>query len=184
MKVIVEKNYDELSKRAANILEKEIRNKPDIVLGLATGSTPIGTYNELIKAHKEYGLDFSKVKTFNLDEYVGLDGEHLNSYRYFMNEKLFDHININKENTYIPPNGRVKNLDDYCKEYDNDIDRAGGIDIQILGIGTNGHIAFNEPADRLSVGTSIVNLTESTIKDNSRFLILWMKYQRLLLQWG
>ncbi len=168
MKVIVEKNYDELSKRAANILEKEIRNKPDIVLGLATGSTPIGTYNELIKAHKEYGLDFSKVKTFNLDEYVGLDGEHLNSYRYFMNEKLFDHININKENTYIP-NGRVKNLDDYCKEYDNDIDRAGGIDIQILGIGTNGHIAFNEPADRLSVGTSIVNLTESTIKDNSRF---------------
>ncbi len=168
MKVIVEKNYDELSKRAANILEKEIRNKPDIVLGLATGSTPIGTYNELIKAHKEYDLDFSKVKTFNLDEYVGLDGEHLNSYRYFMNEKLFDHININKENTYIP-NGRVKNLDDYCKEYDNDIDRAGGIDIQILGIGTNGHIAFNEPADRLSVGTSIVNLTESTIKDNSRF---------------
>ena len=135
---------------------------------MATGSTPIGTYNELIKAHKEYGLDFSKVKTFNLDEYVGLDGEHLNSYRYFMNEKLFDHININKENTYIP-NGRVKNLDDYCKEYDNDIDRAGGIDIQILGIGTNGHIAFNEPADRLSVGTSIVNLTESTIKDNSRF---------------
>lgn len=168
MKVIVEKNYDELSKRAAHILEEEIRNNPDIILGLATGSTPIGTYKELIKAYKERNLDFSKVSTFNLDEYIGLDGDHPNSYRYFMNNELFDHINIKKENTHIP-NGRAQNPKDYCIEYDNDIENAGGIDIQILGIGTNGHIAFNEPAEELSAGTSIVQLTESTIRDNSRF---------------
>lgn len=168
MKLIVEKNYEELSKRAAEILKKEIRINPQIVLGLATGSTPMGTYKELIKAHENEGLDFSQVETFNLDEYVGLDGDHPNSYRYFMNEELFKHININLENTHIP-NGKAKNLESYCKEYDKDIKEAGGIDIQILGIGTNGHIAFNEPADELSVGTSIVNLTESTIKDNSRF---------------
>ncbi len=168
MKVIVEKNYDELSKRAASLLEEEIRNNPELVLGLATGSTPVGTYEELIRAHRERGLDFSKVSTFNLDEYIGLDGEHPNSYRYFMNEKLFDHININKEKTYVP-NGKAQNPIDYCAEYDGDIERAGGIDIQILGIGTNGHIAFNEPADELSVGTSVVQLTKSTIEDNSRF---------------
>lgn len=168
MKLIVEKNYEELSKRAAEILKKEIRINPQIVLGLATGSTPMGTYKELIKAHENEGLDFSQVETFNLDEYVGLDGDHPNSYRYFMNEELFKHININLENTHIP-NGKAKNLESYCKEYDKDIKEAGGIDIQILGIGTNGHIAFNEPADELSVGTSIVNLTESTIRDNSRF---------------
>lgn len=168
MKLIVEKNYEDLSKRVAEIIKKEIRTNPKTILGLATGSTPIGTYQELIKAHKEEGLDFSKVQTFNLDEYVGLDGEHPNSYRYFMNEEFFKHININLENTHIP-NGKVSNLESYCREYDKDIEKAGGIDIQILGIGTNGHIAFNEPADELSVGTSIVNLTDSTINDNSRF---------------
>lgn len=168
MKLFVEKNYDALSQRASRILIEEIRKKKDIVLGLATGSTPIGTYKELIKAHVENGLDFSKVKSFNLDEYIGLDGNHPSSYRYFMDEELFNHINIDKSNTYVP-NGRAENLEQYCKEYDKLIEDCGGIDIQVLGIGTNGHIAFIEPAEELVTCTSVVKLKENTIKDNSRF---------------
>ncbi|MDR7870456.1 MAG: glucosamine-6-phosphate deaminase [Tissierellaceae bacterium] len=168
MKLFVEKNYDALSQRASKILIEEILSNKDIVLGLATGSTPIGTYNELIKAHVENGLDFSNVKSFNLDEYVGLDGNHPSSYRYFMDNELFNHINILKSNTYVP-DGKAKNPDEYCKEYDRLIDENGGIDIQVLGIGTNGHIAFIEPADELATGTSIVKLNDSTINDNSRF---------------
>ncbi|HLS52923.1 MAG TPA: glucosamine-6-phosphate deaminase, partial [Tissierellaceae bacterium] len=168
MEVIVKKDYESLSKQVAEILAEEIRKKPDIKLGLATGSTPVGTYEELIKLHKQKGLDFSKVKTFNLDEYIGLSGDHPNSYRYFMNDILFDHINIKKENTFIP-NGKARDPKKECKAYDKLIEEAGGIDIQILGIGTNGHIAFNEPAEELSAGTSVVDLTENTIKDNSRF---------------
>lgn len=168
MEVIVKKDYESLSKQVAEILAEEIRKKPDINLGLATGSTPVGTYEELIKLHKQKGLDFSKVKTFNLDEYIGLSGDHPNSYRYFMNDILFDHINIKKENTFIP-NGKARDPKKECKAYDKLIEEAGGIDIQILGIGTNGHIAFNEPAEELSAGTSVVDLTENTIKDNSRF---------------
>ena len=168
MKVIVEKDYDSLSKTTAQFLASKIKIKPNIVLGLATGSTPKGTYRELIKLHREEGLDFSKVRTFNLDEYVGLDGEHPNSYRYFMNVFLFNHININRDNIFVP-DGKTKELEKYCKKYDRLIEKSGGIDIQILGIGTNGHIAFNEPADELSTGTSIVNLTKNTIRDNSRF---------------
>ncbi len=168
MKLFVEKDYEALSKRASQILIKEIQNKEDIVLGLATGSTPIGTYKELIKAHKEGGLDFSKVISINLDEYVGLNGDHPSSYRYFMDTELFNHINIDKSNTHVP-NGKAENLDEYCKEYDRLIQENAGIDLQILGIGTNGHIAFIEPADELITCTSIVKLKESTIKDNSRF---------------
>ncbi len=168
MKLIIENNYEELSKRAASILKEEIEKKPDIILGLATGSTPIGTYKELIGFHKEGDLDFSQVRSFNLDEYIGLDGSHPNSYRHFMNEELFNHINIDLDNTHIP-NGRAKDLEDHCKEYDEYIEQSGGIDIQILGIGSNGHIAFNEPARELNLGTSVVDLTESTISDNARF---------------
>lgn len=168
MKLFVEKNYDALSERASKILIEEISKKKDIVLGLATGSTPIGTYKELVKAHVENGLDFSNVISFNLDEYVGLDGNHPSSYRYFMDEKLFNHINILKSNTYVP-DGKAENLDEYCKEYDRLIEEKGGVDIQILGIGSNGHIAFIEPSEELSPYTSIVKLNESTINDNSRF---------------
>lgn len=168
MKLIIEKDYNELSKRVADILKTEIKANPQIVLGLATGSTPIGAYKELIKLHKEEELDFSEVKTFNLDEYIGLSGNHPNSYRHFMNEELFKHININIENVHIP-NGKAKDMEEHCKEYDGYIEKAGGIDIQVLGIGTNGHIAFNEPAKELNLGTSIVDLTESTINDNARF---------------
>ncbi len=168
MELIVAKDYEELSQRAAKIIKEEIVKNPNIVLGLATGSTPIGTYKELIRFHNESGLDFSGVKTFNLDEYVGLDGEHPGSYRYFMDKELFSQINIKIENTNVP-DGKASNLEDYCKEYDKAVEEAGGIDIQVLGIGTNGHIAFIEPAEEISLYTSIAKLNESTIKDNSRF---------------
>ena len=168
MKLFVEKNYDDLSESASKILIEEIEKNKNIVLGLATGSTPIGTYKRLIKAHKEKGLDFSKAKSFNLDEYVGLNGNHPSSYRYYMDNEFFNHINIGKSNTFVP-NGKAENLEEYCKEYDRLIEENGGIDMQILGIGTNGHIAFIEPSEELVTCTSIVKLKESTIIDNSRF---------------
>lgn len=168
MKVIVERNYDEMSKKASEIIAMEVKNNPHAILGLATGSTPIGTYKELIRMHKEENLDFSKIKTFNLDEYVGLDGDHPNSYRYFMDEELFNHVNIAKENTNVP-DGKTKDLLSFCKDYDKRIEEAGGVDLQLLGIGSNGHIAFNEPADELSANTSIAKLTEETINANARF---------------
>ena len=168
MKLFVEKNYEALSERAGKILIEEIVKKKDIVLGLATGSTPIGTYKELIKAHVEDGLDFSQVKSFNLDEYIGLGGDHPNSFRYFMDDTFFNHINILKSNTYVP-DGKAADFATYSKEYDELIKENGGVDIQILGIGSNGHIAFNEPAEELSVGTCVVQLNESTINDNARF---------------
>lgn len=168
MKLIIEKNYDDLSKRAANIIINQMKSNPQTTLGLATGSTPLGMYKELIQAYKKGEIDFSQVKTFNLDEYIGLDGNHPSSYRCFMDNELFNHINIKKENTYVP-NGRAKDMEKYCEEYDRIIDQNGGIDIQILGIGSNGHIAFVEPGKELSIGTSIRKLRETTIRDNSRF---------------
>ncbi len=168
MRVIVKKDYESISKEAANIIKDEMVKNPNIVLGLATGSTPVGMYQELIRFHKEEGLDFSNVTTFNLDEYVGIDDDHPNSYHYFMKDVLFDHININMENTFVP-DGKAEDSESYCREYDRLIEEKGGIDIQILGIGENGHIAFNEPDKKLNVGTSIVDLTQSTIEANSRF---------------
>lgn len=168
MKIIVKKNYEEISKEAASIIGGIVKENPVAVLGLATGSTPIGTYKELIRMHKEEGLDFSKIRSFNLDEYIGLSGDNPNSYRYFMNDQLFNHININKENTKVP-DGKAVDFDKYCREYDEMIESSGGIDIQILGIGSNGHIAFNEPDHVLSVGTTTVDLTQETINDNARF---------------
>ena len=168
MELIIEKDYDGLSKSAAKIVSEEIKSKLNTVLGLATGSTPVGLYKELIKLHKEDGLDFSKVTTFNLDEYVGIDKENPNSYHYFMKDNLFDHINIDPKNIFIP-DGQAKDLEKYCKKYDELIEEKGGIDLQILGIGENGHIAFNEPDKKLNLNTSIVKLTESTIQANSRF---------------
>lgn len=168
MKLIVEKDYESMSKVAGRIFIEAIEKNPEIVLGLATGSTPIGMYEEIIRAHKENGLDFSRVKSFNLDEYVGLSSDSPYSYGYFMKDKLFNHINIKEENTVVP-DGKVKDLEKYCKEYDETIAKAGGIDIQILGVGENGHIAFNEPDEELSIGTNVVKLTEDTIKVNSRF---------------
>lgn len=168
MKVIVEDNYEMVSKKAAEILKDEITKNPNIILGLATGSTPIGMYKELIHMNHSDRLDFSNVKTFNLDEYLGLDGQHPQSYRNFMNEQLFNHINIDPKNTFVP-NGSAENIDEECAQYDEKIKEAGGIDVQILGIGENGHIAFNEPGEELNANTSVVDLTTSTIKANSRF---------------
>ena len=168
MNVIIVENYDEMSRLAAINIKDVITENPNAILGLATGSTPIGTYKELIKMNSDNEIDFSKVKTINLDEYIGLSEKNTQSYRYFMNENLFNHINIKKENTFLP-NGLAKDIQEETKNYDKKIDELGGIDIQILGIGTNGHIAFNEPGDILTSGTHLTNLTESTINANSRF---------------
>lgn len=168
MKIIVADNYSMLSKNAADIIEELINKKHDAVLGLATGGTPIGTYEELIKRYNNNEIDFSKIKTINLDEYIGLDGENTQSYRYFMNSKLFDHINIDKKNTFLP-NGIAEDAEEECINYDRKIDEMGGIDLQILGIGNNGHIAFNEPNEYLNFNTHVTGLTEDTIKANARF---------------
>lgn len=168
MKLIVEKDYNSMSKTAGKILIDAIEKNPKIVLGLATGSTPVGMYEEIIKAYKKNHLDLSSVKSFNLDEYIGLAGNNSQSYRFFMENVFFNHINIKKENTFVP-NGKAKDLEEHCKEYDKMIEKAGGIDIQILGVGENGHIAFNEPDHYLFTGTSVVNLTKETVKVNSRF---------------
>lgn len=168
MNLIIVENYDEISKLAAENIKDVITRNPKAILGLATGSTPIGTYKELIKMNKNNEIDFSEIKTVNLDEYIGLSEKDSQSYRYFMNENLFNHINIKKENTFVP-NGLAKNIEEETKNYDKKIDELGGIDIQILGVGTNGHIAFNEPSDVLTSATHLTNLTESTINANSRF---------------
>lgn len=166
MKTIIVRDYKEMSKRAAEIVIEGIKANPNIVLGLATGSTPVGLYKYLIEAYED-GLDFSNVTTFNLDEYIGLEEGHNQRYDYFMNEQLFKHINIKKENVNFPKVDENGNIVD--GDYERRIEEKGGIDIQILGIGNNGHIAFNEPAKELNVNTSIVKLTDSTIEANSRF---------------
>ena len=168
MKLLVVKDYDEMSRVAAQIFRDVINEKADAVLGLATGSTPIGLYKKLIEMNKSNEIDFSNIKTVNLDEYVGLGGENPQSYRYFMNENLFNHININKSNTFVP-NGLARDLDAEVKNYDKKIEELGGIDIQILGVGSNGHIGFNEPNDFLIAETHVTTLAKSTIEANSRF---------------
>lgn len=164
MQVHVYETPELAAKAAAAVFAAEILKKPDAVIGLATGSTPIPTYKELIRLNREGVIDFSRVRSFNLDEYVGLDPAHECSYRRFMNEQLFDHINIKMENTRVP-DGMNPNPD----EYDRDIALAGGVDLQLLGIGSNGHIGFNEPNSAFVYPTNVVPLTENTIRDNARF---------------
>ena len=168
MKVYIGKNYDEMSRIAANVLSAQVMMKPDCVLGLATGSTPIGTYKVLIERCAAGDLDFSQVKSINLDEYVGLSGEHDQSYRYFMNNNLFNHINIDKANTNVP-NGLAEDVDAECERYNDVINTLGPIDIQVLGMGHNGHIGFNEPDDHFPLETHKVDLAQSTIDANARF---------------
>ena len=168
MQVFVYKNEAEVGKAAGMIVASEILKKPDCILGLATGSTPIPTYQEMIRMNKEGILDFSKVRSFNLDEYIGLSPEHVCSYRRFMNEQLFDHINIDKANTHVPCGIGADHEAD-AKTYDAAVEAAGGIDLQILGIGHDGHIGFNEPGDEFVSGTNIVTLTDMTIDANTRF---------------
>jgi glucosamine-6-phosphate deaminase len=168
MLVIVKESYDAMSKEAARIIADRLRRKPNMVLGLATGSTPLGLYKELIRMHKDEGLDFSKVTTFNLDEYVGLPPSHDQSYHYFMHENLFKHINIDPRYIHVPM-GMAKDIDAFCAWYEQRMVEAGGIDLQVLGIGGNGHIAFNEPGSSLYSRTRIKTLTGTTRMDNARF---------------
>lgn len=167
IKLIKAKDYADMSKKAANIIASVLTLKDDAVLGLATGSTPIGTYDNLVEKYNNKELDFSKVKTVNLDEYVGLDGTHNQSYRYFMNEHLFSRVNIDVNNTNVP-NGKNEDENVECARYHEVIKSMHGVDLQLLGIGNNGHIGFNEPCDKFILNTHKVTLTESTIKANSR----------------
>ncbi|WP_373600772.1 glucosamine-6-phosphate deaminase [Paraclostridium bifermentans] len=168
MRILVCKNYDEMSKKAAQIIASQVTLKPDSVLGLATGSTPIGMYKNLVKMYNDNELDFSDIKTFNLDEYYQLPRDNDQSYYYFMHENLFNHINIKEENVNIP-NGMNEDVEAECEKYDTAIKNIGGVDIQVLGIGHNAHIGFNEPASIFEKGTNLVDLKESTIQANARF---------------
>jgi len=168
MEIIISQTYEQMSKSAAKVVAEVINQKPNAVLGLATGSTPLGLYKELIRMHKEEGLDFSHVTTFNLDEYVGLAADHPQSYHYFMWENLFKHINIPRENIHIP-SGTARNYRAFCQWYEERIVQCGGIDLQVLGIGADGHIAFNEPGSSLGSRTRLKTLAEQTINDNARF---------------
>lgn len=168
MKIIKVKNYEEMSKEAALFMIERIRKSPNMTLGLATGGTPEGMYKNLIKDHLENGTSYSSITTFNLDEYLGLDGEHPNSYRYFMNEQLFNHINIPKFSTHVP-RGNAETGQEECHLYEQMIKENGGIDLQVLGIGSNGHIGFNEPGTSFQSRTHLVELTPSTREANARY---------------
>lgn len=168
MEVIIKGNAVDGSHAAAERIAKQVRKKPDTVLGLATGSTPLVLYKELIRLHQEEGLDFSGVTTFNLDEYIGLAPDHEQSYRRFMNENLFVHINIKMENTHVP-DGMTDDVPAICAAYEQEILDAGGIDLQVLGIGSDGHVGFNEPTSSFASRTRIKTLTRQTVADNARF---------------
>jgi len=168
MEVTICLGYEELSKAAAAVVAGIVKNKPDAVLGLATGSTPLGLYKELVRMHNQEMLDFSHVTTFNLDEYVGLPSDHEQSYHYFMRENLFKHINIDPKNVYVP-SGTTDDFPAYCRWYEQRIKQCGGIDVQVLGIGSDGHIAFNEPGSSLASRTRLKTLARQTIEDNARF---------------
>lgn len=168
MRILKVKNYDEMSKKAAAVIAAQIVAKPDSVLGLATGSTPIGTYQYLVKKYQERELDFSGIKTANLDEYKGLTKENDQSYYYFMNTNLFQHVNVDMNNTNIP-NGMAEDANAECSRYEEVIKELGGVDLQLLGLGHDGHIGFNEPEDHFAKQTHCVDLTEMTIEANKRF---------------
>ncbi len=168
MRLYRAKNYEDMSRKAANIISAQVIMKPDCVLGLATGSTPIGTYKQLIEWYDKGDLDFSEVTTVNLDEYKGLPKENDQSYYYFMHENLFNHINLQKGRSFLP-DGTEPDSEKACSNYNAVIRQVGGIDLQLLGIGRNGHIGFNEPDDHFSLETHCVDLTPSTIDANKRF---------------
>ena len=169
MKLIRTKNYEELSRKAANIIAAQITLKPDCLLGLATGSSPIGTYDNLVSMYESGNLDFSRVRSVNLDEYMGLGGDNDQSYRYFMNKHLFERVNIDMTNTHVP-DGTVLDSEKACAAYNALLAEMGTIDLQVLGIGPNGHIGFNEPDDHFAAETHCVDLTDATIQANKRFL--------------
>ncbi len=168
MKIYMTEDYQTMSRKAANILSAQIILKPTSVLGLATGSTPVGMYKQLVIWYEKGDLDFSAIKTVNLDEYVGLEPTHEQSYHHYMQENLFDHVNINPANTNVP-DGLAADPQGECRWYNEVIHRLGGIDIQVLGMGHNGHIGFNEPGNAFELETHVVDLSERTIQANARF---------------
>ncbi len=168
MLVDIVQDYELLSTMAADKVASLIQKKPRAVIGFATGSTPLGMYQRLIQYHKNDGLDFSGITTFNLDEYIGLPADHLQSYAYFMNRHLFSHLNVDQNRVHLP-DGMSKDIDGHCAWYEEQIEKAGGIDLQILGIGANGHLAFNEPGSSLGSRTRIKTLTSETVYSNARF---------------
>ena len=183
MRVIVEKDPEAVGRRAADFVDQIVRRRPTCVLGLATGGTVLTMYRDLIRRHREEGLDFSRVVTFNLDEYVGLGPNHPQSYRYFMQTNFFDHINIDVRNTHVP-DGRALDFEAHCEQYEKMIQDEGGIDLQVLGIGSDGHIAFNEPGSSLGSRTRLKTLTEETIQDNARFFDNLDEVPRLAITMG
>ncbi len=168
MKIFKTRDYYDMSRKAANIISAQIILKPDCVLGLATGSSPLGTYKQLVEWYKKEDLDFSKVSTVNLDEYRGLSPQNEQSYYYFMHKNLFSQVNIRENATFVP-DGMNNDIEKACKNHEDIINRLGGIDLQLLGLGENGHIGFNEPADEFIKDTHCVQLSRSTIEANSRF---------------
>lgn len=168
MRWIEVNTYEELSEKASEMIINAVKNNPNLKLGLATGSTPIGTYQRMIEDHVKNGTSYENVITVNLDEYVGLPKNHPESYRCFMDRQLFDHINIKRENTHIP-DGNAEDLEAECRRYEAIIDSLGGLDFQLLGIGQNGHIGFNEPGTPFDSVTHVVELTENTRQANARF---------------
>lgn len=183
MNVVVVKNYYEISIQSAQLIAKQITKKKNSVLGLATGQTPVGMYQELIKMFKRGDIDFSEVRTFNLDEYYGLPSKHPQSYHYYMWDTFFKYINIKKENIHLL-NGATENIKEECNQYEILIQKHGGIDLQILGIGDNGHLGFNEPAIGLNSKTHLVNLSEETIQANSQYFDDIQKIPRQALTMG
>lgn len=170
MRVFIKKDYEEVSLSSANLVTELVKAKPDCALGLATGSTPLGLYGELVRLYSQGDIDFSGVTTFNLDEYYGIDSFHPQSYRRFMEQNLFEGINIKREQTFVP-DGTVAlcDIEDSCARYEELIEGSGGIDLQILGIGGDGHIGFNEPGSSFSSRTRLVALNQQTVRDNARF---------------
>lgn len=168
MTIIEAKDYKDMSRKAANIISAQIIMKPACILGLATGATPLGTYDQLVKWYQQGDLDFSQVKSFNLDEYKGLPKDHFQSYNYYMNTNLFSRVNIKPENTFLP-NGMNQDINEECERYNNSIKASGGIDLQLLGLGHNGHIGFNEPGQAFEREVHCVDLSPRTIEANSRY---------------
>jgi glucosamine-6-phosphate deaminase len=183
VRVIIEADAEVASRRAARFVAELVRRKPDCVLGLATGSTPLAVYRELIRLHREQGLDFSQVTTFNLDEYVGLGPTDPHSYRFFMQQNLFDHLNVAAARTHVP-DGRALDFELHSRQYEQKIKDAGGIDLQVLGLGSDGHIAFNEPGSSLGSRTRLKSLASETVRDNARFFGGEDKVPRLAVTMG
>jgi glucosamine-6-phosphate deaminase len=183
VRIVIANDYEDMSARAARIVAGQIYLKPNSVLGLATGSTPLLMYKELIRVHNEVGLDFSEIVSVNLDEYLGLANNDEQSYHYYMFHHFFNHINIKRENIYIP-DGMAQDVEQECKNYDENIEKIGGIDLQVLGIGNNGHIGFNEPDIKFEATTHKVKLDDETIQANARFFSTIQEVPRLAISMG